>query len=504
MKTWQPIFCFLLAIPGHTGAQTKCAVFYEKGEPSLYTPASLLDSAVFENSGSLLTFHMNDSRKATLAPARIDSICFENSPKGAAAMPYAFETVSQMFSKSDVPSFQESPEPPYSSFKDGDLYYNDYFENYTVEKTISIEFSNGSASIPSSLPKSISIKRNGAHVTVSNTKGHVKFVLSGTTADGSFTLLDMDDDSKKCHIQLNGANITNPKGPAINIQSGKAVYLSLAQGKDNYLKDGANYDAADGQDRKAALFSEGQIIINGAGNLYITSKGGHAMCSDDYIRIRSGVGRIVLASDYDGINTKEKFVMYGGNVEIAAKSDGIQVREGHIELYGGKLTVKSVDDGLKANFARLDTAYLNISGGYQRIETSGTKGHAVNVTGNITFNSGSATMLKSTGNGSKCLKSDSNISIASSTLYLMNTAGNLSGADDTAKARAISLEGNLEIGKSCQLFVNSAKTGIYCGGNCTISGGQTFISTANPEKCLNVKGSVTQYGGLLVTGPAEQ
>jgi len=502
MKTGKFLF-FLLAVPCHTAAQNKCAVFYEKGEPAQYVTAAMLDSAVFENAGNQLSFHLNDTRKVTLATAGVDSICFVNNPKGAGAMPYAFETVAQIFSKTDIPSFQESPEPPYGSFKDGDLYYSDYFENYVPEKTVSIEFSNGSASISSSLPKGVSIEKDGAHVKVSNTRGHVRFVLGGTTQDGSFTMLDMGDDNKKCHIQLNGANITNPKGPAINIQSGKTVYLGLAQGKDNFLKDGSSYNTIEGQDRKSALFSEGQIIFHGAGNLCVTSKGGHAVCSDDYIRIRSGVGRIELTSDYDGINTKKKFVMYGGNVTITAKSDGIQVREGHVELYGGKLMVKSVNDGLKANFENPSLAYINIWGGYQRIETSGTKGHSINASGNITVNSGSVTMLKSAGDGSKCLKSDSNISIAASTLYAMSTAKNLSETDETAKARAISSDGNIEIGKSGKIYICTAKTGIYSLGNFSILGGQIFVSANNPEKCLNIKGTVTQLGGLLLTGPAE-
>lgn len=487
---------------GIASAQSKDAVFYQKYSTPFFVAAGNLGNASFQPGAKVLDFELNDGRKASFATSTLDSILFVKNAGKIAAMPFADEVIAKAFASQNVPGYSEVQEPSYKDFKDGDEFFNDYLENYTVEKTISITFSGNSANIPASLPKNVTIAKNGAHVTAKCAKGHIQFNLSGSTDNGSFTLVDLGEDSKKCHVQLNGVSITNPKGPAINIQSGKAVYLKLAAGKSNTLKDGKTYDIVADQDRKAALFSEGQLIISGTGSLSVVSAGGHGICSDDYIRIRSGAGSISVTSDFDGINAKEKFMMYGGKISINAKGDGIQVRQGHAEIYAGQLFVNSSDNGIKVNYEKPDSAYLDIRGGFQRIETEGTRGHAINVTGRILHTSGAVSMLKSGGLGSKCLKSDSGISISASTIYAWNTAQNLDETDDTAKARAIS-GSSIEIGKSASVYVCAAKTGIYSTGNLTVNGGETFVTATEREKCLNVKGTVSQSQGLVVIGTQE-
>ncbi len=487
---------------GSASAQSKDAVFYQKYTTPFFVAAGNLGNASFQSGAKVLDFELNDGRKASFATSTLDSILFVKNAGKVKAMPHADEMVSEAFASQNIPQYSEVQEPSYKNFKDGDEFFNDYLENYAYEKSISIVFSGNSATIPASLPKNVTITRNGAHITAKCTKGHIQFNLSGSTDNGSFTLADMGEDSKKCHIQLNGVSIANPKGPAINIQSGKTIYLKLAAGKSNTLKDGKTYDIVADQDRKAALFSEGQLIISGTGSLSVISAGGHGICSDDYIRIRSGVGNINVTSDFDGINAKEKFMMYGGNISVSAKGDGIQVRQGHAEIYAGQLIINSGDNGIKVNYEKPDSAYLDIRGGFQRIETEGTRGHAINVTGRILHTSGAVSMLKSGGLGSKCLKSDYGISISASTIYAWNTAQNLNETDDTAKARAIS-GSNIEIGKSASVYVCAAKTGIYSAGNLTVNGGETFVTATEREKCLNVKGTVSQNQGLIVIGTQE-
>jgi len=61
-------------------------------------------------------------------------------------------------------------------------------------------------------------------------------VLKGTSTDGEFYL----DGSFKCTVELNGLTLTNPSGPAINIQNGKRIAVSAQKGTTNTLTDGAH------------------------------------------------------------------------------------------------------------------------------------------------------------------------------------------------------------------------------------------------------------------------
>ena len=60
-----------------------------------------------------------------------------------------------------------------------------------------------------------------------NAPGEIYYILSGSSTNGSFYL----SGSYKCSVTLNGLNLTNPNGPAIDIQNGKRVNL-LATGRD--------------------------------------------------------------------------------------------------------------------------------------------------------------------------------------------------------------------------------------------------------------------------------
>ena len=64
-------------------------------------------------------------------------------------------------------------------------------------------------------------------------------------------------------ILAQGVDLTNPTGPAVNIQSGKTVYFCIAKNTTNTFCDGAVYDApavVNGieEDQKGTIFSEGQ------------------------------------------------------------------------------------------------------------------------------------------------------------------------------------------------------------------------------------------------------
>ena len=92
--------------------------------------------------------------------------------------------------------------------------------------------------------------------------------------------------TNKFRLTLNGVSISNSNGPAINIQSSKRAFVVLADNTTNTLTDGASYAAlVNGEDE--SRFFQRSIDLQREGSLSIQGNYKHAICSDDYVRIRS-------------------------------------------------------------------------------------------------------------------------------------------------------------------------------------------------------------------------
>ena len=381
--------------------------------------------------------------------------------------------------------------------------YGDFVENFSTSRIITITFSEGSVKT-SSLPSGVTATINGGHIVINSTLGKAGYQVKGSSSNGSLKIYS----DKKFRLLFNGITLTNPTGPAINIQSGKTVYASIVNGTTNNLCDGATYNApvigSDGEeeDQKGTLFSEGQLIFdgytNGTGTLNVKSLGGHGICSDDYIVVRGGNINILSAAK-DGFRTKEKFIIsrtdvdikkeessysyaYSPTITINATSNGIECTEGTLTIEAGKLDITSGGEAIKVEYEEevIDPAVIPdayIKGGYIRLTTTGEKSSAIQTTRNYTQSGG---IIEATvnGNGSKIINSDGTVTI---------TGGKLTGivngtvASDETSAGGIKSNGNVEI--------TDSKVAIDCKGK-----GSKAINCDN-EVIIN-SGEVT----LLATG----
>ena len=285
---------------------------------------------------------------------------------------------------------------------------DDYIENSSFSKTVNIVFSTSGAATVSGDTDGLEVTINGNDVTVNNTStDNYEYVLSGKTTDGYFKLYS----AKKQAIRLNGADITNPDGAAINNQSKKRTFVVLADGTDNYLTDGSAYnDATDDEDMKATLFSEGQLIFSGTGYLEVDANCKAGIRSDDYVRIMPGANIYVDASSGNGIRGNDAVVVTGGviNVNITGTADKGISTDGYIQIDGGRTTVITsggyeIDDeeadytacaGLKAD------SIITVNGGELYLKSTGTGGKGMNADQKITFNGGS-TYVHTTGSGAE-------------------------------------------------------------------------------------------------------
>ena len=354
----------------------------------------------------------------------------------------------------------------------------DFVENATFTSTVTIKYSGNNATV-SSLPTGVSVSCNGADVTITSSIDQVEYILSGTSPDGMFKLYS----DKKFKLTLNTVNLTNPDGPAINIQSGKRAYVVQPDNTTNTLTDGTSYTSSGSEDMKACFFSEGQLVFSGTGSLNITANYKHGICSDDYVRIRAGVTLSIQQAVKDGIHANDYVLIDGGTLHINASGDGIECEKGCIEINGGEITINSTDDGIVASCEDNDytiSPFIKINGGNLTITTSGQKGMAIKSESNTTINGGDLRLAVS-GEASKGIKSGGHVVITGGTLDITTTGNAFYESNDISSAAGIKCDGSFKItnpGTTLTITSSgSAGKGINCDGTLTIENCTVNVTT---------------------------
>lgn len=438
----------------------------------------------FDEAQQLIHIELGDGMASRFATSKITNIA-PTSNSGTELIPNTNPTVA--FDAADKENFNEITQPvPTDELADE---YGDFIENYSTSRIITITFSETGVKT-TSLPSGISATINGGHIVINSTLSKIGYQVKGTCSNGSLKIYS----EKKFRLLFNGITLTNPAGPAINIQSGKTVYASIVNGTTNTLCDGATYSApvmgsnGEEEDQKGTLFSEGQLIFdgytNGTGTLNVTSHGGHAICSDDYIMVRGGNINILSAAK-DGFRTKEKFIIgraeaYSPTITINATSNGIECTEGTLTIEAGKLDITAGGEAIKVEYeeavpdpAVIPDAY--IKGGYLKLTTTGEKSSAIQTTRNYNQSGG---IIEATvgGNGSKIINCDGTVVISGGKL-----TGFVNGtvSSDETSAGGIKSNGNVEIANSVVAIDCKGKgsKAINCDNSVTVNSGNVTLLT---------------------------
>ena len=293
----------------------------------------------------------------------------------------------------------------------------------------------------------------GAHVTLTsaNTVDELEYVLQGESSDGS--LLYYGD--YKCKFYLNGLDLTSAKGAAVDLQCGKRIELILQEGKDNYLKDCA------GGVQKAALNCDGHLEIEDGGTLTVAGKTGHAIRSNEYLRIKRTAGRVVVTEAVkDGLHCGQYFQMNGGYVSVSgSQGDCIQA----------ELTKNPQDEF---------NGQLFIKGGKLDLTVAGNDMKGLKSDRNMTI-SGGEINIKVPGNGSKGISSDVHLFVnetdAPVSIDIQATGDTFLDAatGDVKKCMGIKVDFNMTVGGGRIKVVNTGKesSGIKVAGTYTKTGG---------------------------------
>lgn len=363
---------------------------------------------------------------------------------------------------------------------------NDQVGNSHFSSTVSISFGN-TVSVSNPLDGSgVSVQANGDQVTITSTVEEVEYILSGSTANGTVKIYS----DYKFKLTLDGVSITNPSGPAINIQSHKRVFVQLNEGTQNTLTDGTTYQASGSEDMKAAFFSEGQLIFNGTGSLAVNGNYKHAICSDDYVRIYEG--NFTLTSKVsDGIHTNDAVIIDGGTLTIDAATDGIECEEGYILIEAGDITIVSGDDGITTSYEGSDSSinpYMDINGGTIDITTTGTSAKGIKSRGNLTINDGH---IKVKTSRSEAEGIESKKALVINDGYIVVEAYD----DCINAATAITINGG-------DIYCYSiANDGVDSNGTLTITGGTVIaIGTSSPEEGFDCDQNTFKITGGTIVG----
>lgn len=194
------------------------------------------------------------------------------------------------------------------------------------------------------------------------------YEITGTLSDGSI-YVNADNESE-VHLILNGVTIHNDDGAAIFCKKAKKVTITLAKGSVNTLSDGADYVFEEGEDEPdAALYAKHDLVLNGSGELRVTSAYGDAVKGKDALYILGGSFTINAADD--GIIGRDLLYIADGSFSVTAENDAFKATNdtdaasGNIMIDGGVFRLTAGADGIQAETA------LRITGGSFSITTGG-------------------------------------------------------------------------------------------------------------------------------------
>lgn len=375
--------------------------------------------------------------------------------------------------------------------------------------TVSITYADADTrvTVAGDIARYIDVTLDGDHVSITQSDllsetsgGEITYRLSGTAADGSFTLAG----SYKATLELSGLQLTSQRGAALDIRNGKRIKIKSTEGTANVLTDCA------GGSQKGCITCKGHLEFSGKGALTVTGLTGHAIHAKEYVTVKN-TDILVPSSVKDGINCAQYFTIESGSVTIE----------------------KPGDDGLQCSFKddtdreAEDTGTITIAGGTITANASATAAKALKADGDFLITAGSVTASvtgggmwdseKSKTKASTCISADGNVTISGGELDL--TATGSGGKGISCDGHLLMSDGHLTAKTSGGIFAyvngtaydnytgntdwldsdaKSSPKGAKADGNMTITGGRIDITTTgNGGEGLESKAILTIEGGTI-------
>lgn len=191
------------------------------------------------------------------------------------------------------------------------------------------------------------------------------YVFSGTLSEGQIVV---DADDAKVQIVLDNVDITCATNAVVYVKSADKVFVTLAEGSQNTLRNTDEYVAIDDNNIDALIFSKSDLTLNGTGSLTIVSAEGHGIVSKDDLKITGGTYDITAAGH--ALSGKDSVRIADGTFVLTAGKDGIHSEnedneeKGYIYIADGDFTITSDGDGMDAsNIVQIEDGTFDITAG---------------------------------------------------------------------------------------------------------------------------------------------
>lgn len=243
---------------------------------------------------------------------------------------------------------------------------SDYEVGYIASTTTSITLSDSGSTV----------EGGGATVsgsTITITAGGT-YLISGGLTDGQI-VVDCEED--EVQLMLDGVSIANSTSAPIYIVAADQTYITTASGSDNELTAILVEDDSAETNIDAVIFSHDDITLNGGGTLTIIATDGNGITSKDDLIITSG--SYIISADKHGLEANDSIRIAGGTFQIFAQKDGLhcenedEADKGYIYIVGGTFTIDALGDGIDSSSqVQIENGTFDITagGGYDTTTTT--------------------------------------------------------------------------------------------------------------------------------------
>ena len=398
-----------------------------------------------------------------------------------------------------------------------DAYYpeeEDDIAQNTFTTEVTIDMGNPTAKTENGVEISV----NGGHITANHgSKKDICYVVSGTTTNGSLTILG----DKKYELKLTGVDITNPDSAAINLLSKKRAFI-VVEGS-NKVSDGATSQ----NDHKGAFYGKGKMLFSGSGSLEVYGNYNNGIHSADYILFSAGNNIYVKTTQNHGIKANDGIIINGGIINVETAGEGAKGlnSEDDIVVNGGRTTVICTGNGMwdtedqetKGAACLKADSVLTINGGevYAKATGSGGKGLKADwegyinggkvrviTEGGLYYSDGSRESHNYTGNtdnlNDNYTSSPKGIKVGTKNVHgvLTISGGDIMVRTSGNNGEGIESKGTLDISGG-SVMVSAHDDGINSSGDLTISGGSVVTVGTNNDG-IDANGNMYLKGGTLV------
>ena len=302
-----------------------------------------------------------------------------------------------------------------------------------------------------------------------------EYVLSGELADGS-VIIDAGKNDK-IWLLLDGVSLHREDSAAIVVEQAGKVFLTLADGTENFVSGGASY-SPDAVSAKidGVIYSRDDLTINGGGSLTVTAPYRHGIvCNDDLV---IAGGSISITAAQDGVHANDSVKFANADLTVSAGDDGITVsNDGEtawLYVESGRISIPSCYEGLEAIDITIAGGAIDIRPTDDGINANGRGGNSV-----IRITGGDITIINETGRDADGLDSNGSIYISGGNTFIsVNTS-------------SCALDCGTESGGVCKIS----------GGTVAAAGGSTMAEgfDSSSEQCFIMYNTSAAEPGTNVT-----